>query len=123
MRDIQYCEPLEFIELIDRKFLEYAGKIDRLNIEWGIWSREMNLELRNRMEKYGHKSPVYSMIFSYWVLVSELLDLVSKYNNGIKKIIGKKKIENKSEEAKMMKARIGELFNESVECVPEDDMY
>lgn len=82
---------LKYIELIDRKFEEAkAKKISRFSVEWGDWSRKMNLEVRSIIESNStdeFESAMLKGILPYWLVTSELLEL-----NLRSRILVKKKI-------------------------------
>ena len=69
-------EVLKIIELIDHNFEASKGKISRYDLKWGMWSAEMNFELKQRIE-VGHEHEVYyKYLFIYWVNRSKLLQLL-----------------------------------------------
>lgn len=96
----------DFLQLIDSKFEEHLGKITRTDLAWGTWSREMNLELRRRIDSESVENKAVSgFIFVYWITMSQLLDLF--YNcKGIKRFLYEKKIKSKIDEAASLKERI-----------------
>ena len=98
----------DFVDLIDASFEDLVGSTRRIDIEWGSWSRDMNLEIRKRLEDEDCKDRTdLILVFSYWLTVSQLLDLI--YNcKGVKRFIYEKKIKRKSEEAIELKNRIKE---------------
>ena len=82
-------EAKEYIELINRKYFEAKKiRISRFSIEWGKWSREMNLELRESIKAEEPQSLVLKHIFIYWINKSKLLELYHKSKIGN---LGKKK--------------------------------
>ena len=98
----------DFIDLIDSKFEECVGKINRLDTKWGTWSREMNLVIRQKIEADQPKFSVFGLVFSYWILISQLIDLL--YNcKGLKATLRKKKIMKKTEEAISLREKILEI--------------
>ena len=106
MEMINYT-PLDFINLIDSKFEQFVGSIGRLNIQWGTWSREMNIVINDRMnDENGHE--VYALIFAYWITVSQLLDLLYQCT-GLREIMRRRKIKAKTDEALAIRKRIEEL--------------
>lgn len=100
-------EPIEFVYLIDRKFEKFCGQINRLDIKWGTWSREMNLVLKKKIAEEGPKSFVFGQVFTYWIIISQLLDLMYRCK-GLRKYLLEKKIRNKIHEAKDVRNRISE---------------
>jgi len=73
---------LDYVDLIDRKFREaIERKLSRLSVEWGRWSREMNIELRKRIEQQPEfpQLVLYKYVFIYWVTRSKLLEVFFKY--------------------------------------------
>lgn len=91
-------QPEEFRNTIDKKFEEAKAKgISRMSLEWGMWSGELNRELKTYTEKEGPKQVIYKYTFVYWVLKSQLLELLYVYKN---KLFGKIKIKKKRKEIK-----------------------
>jgi len=73
--------PKECVEYIDKKFQEaYDKNLSRFSIEWGKWSREMNLETRKRIEDNDPESEKLKHVFGYWVVRSQILELYFNYN-------------------------------------------
>lgn len=61
------------VDLIDGKYREAKKKgISRFSVEWGRWSREMNVELRKK------DGILFKYIFIYWTLKSQLLEVFFK---------------------------------------------
>ena len=72
---------LDYIELIDSKYVEAKRlRISRFDNEgWGFWSRDMNLEIRAKVEGGKHSQPaLLKSILPYWLTTSELLELHHK---------------------------------------------
>jgi len=82
----------DFLDLIDEKYFGARKKrISRLSVEWGKWSREMNLELRERIESGKDKEELeLKYVIIYWTIRSKMLELVHKSKflrrNKIKKL-------------------------------------
>ena len=81
---------LNYIKLIDEKYIEAKRlRVSRFDNEgWGFWSRDMNLEIRAKVEGGKHSQPaLLKSILPYWFKVSELLELHhrSKVSGGAKK--------------------------------------
>ena len=73
--------PVEYLDLIDAHFSEAKlARISRLDPAWGIWSREMNLELRTRIEAEPPDPDRLGLkyVFIYWVLRSQIIELFHK---------------------------------------------
>ena len=71
----------KYIETIDSKFMEAKKKrISRYSPEWGIWSRDMNLEIRKSIGscKNDIEIAMLNSILPYWLVTSELLELHHK---------------------------------------------
>ncbi|MHA2047152.1 MAG: hypothetical protein ACW99G_20360 [Candidatus Thorarchaeota archaeon] len=98
----------DFLGLIDERFEKFVGKVKRIDVEWGTWSREMNLEIKKRME--GGDSDVFAlgMVFSYWIVISQLLDLIFECK-GLKRLLLENKIRSKTEEALSIRSKIEEV--------------
>lgn len=95
--------PEEYVEYIDEQYLiAKKKKLSRLSVEWGKWSREMNLELRGRIESREDPEELrLKYVIVYWTLKSQLLELHhSKPHSGRAK---KKKV---AKEAKQIKTLI-----------------
>lgn len=70
-----------YIELIDSKYLEAKKKrISRYDSKWGLWSRNMNLEIRQKINTIKNKADIAMLksILPYWLVTSELLELHHK---------------------------------------------
>ena len=82
-------EVKDYVTLIDTKYRQAKEKeLSRMSVEWGKWSRKMNLEVREKSkEEYGPQYVLFRYIFMYWVNRSELLELhyQHKYKKGLKK--------------------------------------
>ncbi len=102
--------PKDFIVLIDEKFAEFAGKINRVDLHWGVWSRDMNLEIRRRTELKDPDTLMLGLVFAYWISVSQLMDLLYKCK-GLRRFLLGKKIRNKANEARIIRERIYEGNN------------
>jgi len=99
--------PKDFIVLIDEKFAEFAGKIRRVDIKWGVWSRDMNLETRRRTEMGDPDTLILGLVFAYWMCMSQLLDLLYECK-GLRKYLLGKKIRNKAGEARIIREKVYE---------------
>ncbi len=93
---IQETTVEEFIDLIHPQFKEYCGKVSRTSLEWGQWSVIMNKEIRRRIKEKTPDSADISIVYNYWVVMSQLLELKFKYRG---KFFGKNKIKQKIREA------------------------
>jgi len=100
MTDYTNYTPEEFIDLIDEKFEDSIGHIRRTDVQWGIWSREMNLVIRKKMESGEGDKVKYGLVFGYWIIVSQLLDLIYSYelSGWLKRYLLEKKIKDKTQE-------------------------
>jgi len=86
----------DFLDLIDEKYFDARKRrLSRMSVEWGKWSREMNLELRERIESGKDKEELeLKYVIIYWTIRSKSLELVHR-----SKILGRKKIKKLSKEA------------------------
>ncbi len=79
-------KPIEYIDFIDKKYKEAkAKKLSRFSIEWGKWSRAMNLETKKRIESGKDPDEIkLQYVFIYWTLRSRLLEAhkVSRFGSG-----------------------------------------
>jgi len=92
---------LNYVELIDEKYTEAKGlRISRFDNEgWGFWSRDMNLEIRAKVEDGKHSQiTLLKSILPYWLTTSELLELHHK-----SRISGKSKKKRLSKERAAIK--------------------
>lgn len=82
-------EAKKYIELIDQKYLEAKkNHISRFSVEWGKWSREMNLKVHELTKAEVPESLLLKHVFIYWINRSQLLEL---YHIGKISNLGKKK--------------------------------
>jgi len=91
-------DPLDYVEIIDDRY-EEAKKdgISRMDIKWGMWSADMNRELRKLTEDEGNPNQlIYKYVFVYWILKSQLLELYYQRK-------GKSKIKQKVRELREIK--------------------
>lgn len=92
-----------FVEYIDKKYIDAKkNKISRLDIEWGKWSREMNVILRDRInsKKDPEELRLKHVIF-YWTTKSQILEFY--YKN---RVLNAGKIKRRSKEAKKIRESI-----------------
>ena len=93
----------EFLDFIDKKYWDAKKRrISRMSGEWGKWSREMNLELRKRIESGKDEEELeLKYIVIYWTIRSQMLELF--YEN---RFFGKNKIKKLGKEASDIKKLI-----------------
>lgn len=92
-------EASEYIELIDQKYLEAKmTKISRFSVEWGKWSREMNLGINELTKSKTPQVSILKYVFVYWINRSKLLELYHKSKMG--KLGLKKRLEKEGQELK-----------------------
>jgi hypothetical protein len=75
-KEISTWTPKDYVAHIDEKF--YAAKrkkMSRFDVEWGQWSRQMNLALRLRTVPGDPDCLVFKHVFMYWTVLSRLLEL------------------------------------------------
>jgi len=78
----------DLIELIDKKYSEAKeAKISRLSVEWGKWSREMNVELRKK------DGILFKYVTIYWTLKSQMLEMFFKHPSKMVKVRRKKRMQ------------------------------
>ncbi len=96
-----------YLDLINKNYLAAKkSRTSRFSIEWGKWSREMNIETRELIESKNPQALELKYVFIYWTIKSQLLEL---YHKGkILKLGTKKRLEK---EARVLKKDIlsGEL--------------
>lgn len=89
----------EYIDLIDNKYKEAKkARLSRFDIKWGLWSREMNIKIKNHIDENHPKSLELRLVFIYWTIKSQLLELYHK--NKLGSIGLKKKFEKEAREHK-----------------------
>lgn len=92
-------EASEYIELIDQKYLEAKMiRISRFSVEWGKWSREMNLGINELTKSKTPQVSILKYVFVYWINRSKLLELYHKSKMG--KLGLKKRLEKEGQELK-----------------------
>jgi hypothetical protein len=87
--------PKQLVDLIDQKFT--AGKqkgLSRFSIEWGLWSRQMNLYIQEKIGENGPKAILFKYAMYYWVLKSQMLEL--NFRSKIGKLGRKNKLKNEA---------------------------
>lgn len=95
----------EYINVIEEQFAKCVDKMGRVDVRWGKWSREMNLEIRARIDAQDTETPQLSMVFNLWINYSQLLDLRMKYKG---RVFGANKIKQKIREIHRLKGIINE---------------
>lgn len=69
----------ELIKYIDNQYKHAKSKgWSRMSVDWGKWSREMNLVLRERIEALEAKENLcvqLKCVYIYWLVRSQLLEL------------------------------------------------
>lgn len=71
--------PEQFIDLIDEFYVDAALEgVSRFEPKWGIWSRQMNLEINTRVKLEDPDAFQLKYVTVYWVLKSQMLELVRK---------------------------------------------
>jgi len=77
---------LNYIELIDSKTQEaLTNNVGRFSQDWGIWSRDMNVEIRKKIESGDHpQRPLLKQILPYWLNRSALIELKHQNENNAK---------------------------------------
>lgn len=91
---------INYLELIDEKYIEAKRKrLSRFSVEWGTFSRGMNLEIREKIENGDHPQiPLLKSILPYWLTTSELLEL--HYKSKILKRSKKRQLSKKRQAIK-----------------------
>lgn len=69
--------PEAFVRFIDQNFNQAKKEgLSRFSAEWGLWSRKMNLAIRERIESGNDPQEVkLKQVFIYWTQKSEMLEL------------------------------------------------
>ena len=69
-------EAVIYKNLVTRKYREAKiNRVSRYSVDWGMWSREMNLDIRKKIEEGHPESTGLKYVFVYWVILSQLLEL------------------------------------------------
>lgn len=89
--------PIDYLDIIDKNFTLAVKKgLSRFSVEWGHWSREMNIEIRKRVNSGDSETIPLKYVFVYWVIRSQILEL--KYRS--KGFFSENKIKKRAREAK-----------------------
>jgi hypothetical protein len=68
-----------YLDEIDAAFLRAKRDgLSRFSIEWGTFSRVMNVEIRNRIKAGDPEAGRLRGVFIYWSIQSQILELVFK---------------------------------------------
>ena len=103
----------EYFGLIDQKYLEAKKKrISRFSVEWGKWSREMNLKLNELIK--SKKELALKYVFIYWINHSQLLELYHKSKIG--KLGLKKRLEKEGRQIKknILSGQLSEMTTKTI---------
>ena len=82
------------INPISKKYLEKIhteynsariGNLSRYSVEWGKWSREMNLEIKEHIKNKHTEAEALKAVFTVWVCYSVILELNYKFASYRKK--------------------------------------
>jgi len=87
--------PKQLVDLIDLKFS--AGKqkgLSRFSTEWGLWSRQMNLYIQQKIKENGPKKVLFKYVMYYWTIKSQMLEL--NFRSKIGKLGKKNKLKNEA---------------------------
>jgi len=85
----------DLVDPIDKKYTEAKeAKVSRFSVEWGKWSREMNVEMRKK------DGILFKYVFIYWTLKSQLLELFFKFPSNSLKLGLKKRVWSEIEDIK-----------------------
>lgn len=91
----------ELIETIDHYYTIMKGHVNRVSVEWGKWSRAMNLSLRRRQKALDEDDPEKDRLYyihAYWIVRSRMID-----QNLIHKLLRKSKLSKSRKELKQLK--------------------
>lgn len=75
--DFKLLDFNEILDEIDKRYFALKGNCGRLDVRWGKFSRDMNVELRRRMSslgKYDSDRDRYMWLHAYWICCSQQLD-------------------------------------------------
>lgn len=78
----------DLVVLIDKKYVE-AKKTgtSRFSVEWGRWSKEMNVEMRKK------DGILFKYVFIYWTLRSQLLEVFFKSPSKLLRVSKKRRLQ------------------------------
>lgn len=81
-----FHEAIEYLDKIDEAYVKgkLAG-ISRYSIEWGGFSRKMNLEIRAKIESNHPEKLLLKMILPYWFNRSIMLEIYFSNKHKIRK--------------------------------------
>ncbi len=93
----------DFVKYIDEKFLSAKkDKVSRMSVEWGQWSREMNIVLRDRVNsKTDPEELRLKHVIVYWTTKSQILEFNFK-----SKVLNSGRIKKRTKEADRIKREI-----------------
>ena len=92
---LKNATPKQLVDLIDQKFT--AGKqkeLSRFSIEWGLWSRQMNLYIQEKIKEGEPKAILFKFTLYYWVIKSQMIEL--NFRSKIGKLGKKNKLKNEA---------------------------
>lgn len=100
--EVCWMDLVDYVLLIDSQYSKAkAAGLSRIDVKWGKWSRQMNLELRERIEAHDPEEPKLKLIVVYWTMRSQLLELHAK-----KSVFGASKKKRLAREIKQMRTLI-----------------
>lgn len=75
--------PKDWIKEIDKQAdRALKNNWSRFSLEWGKWSLEMNRFLRSQIEADVPEAPKLKFVFSYWVQMSQCIEMAHKLKDG-----------------------------------------
>ena len=91
-----------YLDEIDAVFLRLKrDRMSRFSVEWGQFSRAINLEIRKRIESKDSESARLRSVFVYWSIKSQILELNFK-----SRVLGFGKKKRLSRQADELRANI-----------------
>lgn len=75
-QDWESLKAVDLIKVIDSCYYKAKkGRYSRFAVEWGHWSRAMNIALKKRIENKDDEEYNYlRYVFNYWIIKSKLLE-------------------------------------------------
>ena len=95
-QDWESLKAISILKIIDSCYYKAKkGRYSRFAVEWGHWSRAMNIALKKRIESKDDEEHNYlHFVFNYWVIKSKLLDCY--YEGQLKNMFKIKRLGNEA---------------------------
>jgi len=99
--EIKGVKAKDYVDLIEWSYRSAkVARMSRMSPEWGVWSAEMNREIRKKIEENDPESLELKYVFVLWVTRSQLLEL--NYQSRILRMGRKRKLSRECVKLKEM---------------------